>query len=123
MARILVCDDDFMMLKTIEHRLKGDGHEVIMAKDGQEASQLIAKGVSGYDLIITDMLMPFLSGLELINLVRNQYQGSVPIIVLSKVGNEDTILQAFEMGADDYLTKPFSPNELGIRVRKMLIRR
>jgi DNA-binding response OmpR family regulator len=67
--------------------------------------------------------MPYMSGLELINLIREQYQLKTPIIVLSKVGNEDTVLQAFELGADDYLTKPFSPNELSIRVKKLLARR
>lgn len=123
MARILIVEDDFMMLKTLEHRLKGDGHTVALAKDGKEASKLLSQGGGGFDLIITDMLMPYVSGLELINLVREQYGLQTPIIVLSKVGNEDTILQAFDLGADDYLTKPFSPNELSIRVKKSLARR
>jgi len=123
MARIMICDDDFMMLRTIEHRLKNEGHEVLLAKDGQEASRIIQQQSSTVQLIITDLLMPFMSGLELINLIRVQYQLQIPIIVLSKVGNEDTVLQAFELGADDYLTKPFSPNELSIRIKKQLIRR
>ena len=123
MARILVVEDDFMMLKTVEHRMKNEGHEVIQAKDGQEASKLIQQQGATIDLIIADLLMPFMSGLELINLIRVEYQMKTPIIVLSKVGNEDTVLQAFELGADDYLTKPFSPNELFIRVRKQLIKR
>lgn len=123
MARILIVEDDFMMLKTIEHRLKSDGHQVFLAKDGQEGLQLLAQGADSYDLVITDMLMPFVSGLELINQIRSQYSMDIPVIVLSKVGNEDTILQAFELGADDYLTKPFSPNELSMRVKKSLLRR
>jgi len=123
MARILIVEDDFMMLKTIEHRLKGDGHQVFLAKDGKEGIQLFSQGSESYDLVITDMLMPFVSGLELINQIRSQFDIRIPIIVLSKVGNEDTILQAFELGADDYLTKPFSPNELSMRVKKSLLRR
>lgn len=123
MARVLIVEDDFMMLKTIEHRLKSDGHQVFLAKDGKEGSQLLAQESSSFDLVITDMLMPFVSGLELINLIRGQYGLDIPVIVLSKIGSEDTILQAFELGADDYLTKPFSPNELSIRVKKALIRR
>jgi len=123
MARILVVEDDFMMLKTLEQRLKSDGHQVFLAKDGQEASQLLVQGTNSYDLVITDMLMPYVSGLELINQIRTQYDLDIPVIVLSKVGNEDTILQAFELGADDYLTKPFSPNELSMRVKKVLLRR
>jgi len=123
MAKILIVEDDFMMLKTIEHRLKGDGHQVVLAKDGQEASKLISQDSGTFELIITDMLMPYVSGLELIGLVREQYRLETPIIVLSKVGNEDTVLQAFDLGADDYLTKPFSPNELSIRVKKTLPRK
>ena len=123
MARIMVCDDDFMMLKTLERRLKAYGHEVIIAKDGREASEMVSRSMDSFDIIITDMLMPFVSGLELINLVRVQFQSKLPIMVLSRVGNEDTVLQAFELGADEYLTKPFSPNELSIRVKKMLLRR
>ncbi len=123
MARFLVCDDDFMMLKTLEHRLKSEGHEIVVAKDGKIASEMVSQSLDSFDLIITDLLMPYVSGLELINLVRVQYQSSLPIIVLSRVGNEDTVLQAFELGADDYITKPFSPNELSIRVKKMLLRR
>ena len=123
MARFLVCDDDFMMLKTLEHRLKSEGHEIVVAKDGKIASEMVSQSLDSFDLIITDLLMPYVSGLELINLVRVQYQSSLPMIVLSRVGNEDTVLQAFELGADDYITKPFSPNELSIRVKKMLLRR
>lgn len=120
MAQILVVEDDFMMIKTIEHRLKNEGHQIIQAKDGQEASAIIQQQGANINLIITDLLMPFMSGLELINLVREQYQMKTPIVVLSKVGNEDTVMQAFDLGADDYLTKPFSPNELSIRVKKQL---
>ncbi len=123
MARILVCDDDMMMLKTLEHRLKGEGYEVVAVKDGKEASDLISRALDSFDIIITDMLMPFVSGLEIINLVRVQFQSQIPLLVLSRVGNEDTVLQAFDLGADDYLTKPFSPNELSIRVKKALRRR
>lgn len=123
MAKILIVEDDFMMLKTLEHRLKGDGHQLFLAKDGQQGAQFLAQEREGIDLVITDMLMPFVSGLELINMIRGQYALSIPVLVLSKVGNEDTILQAFELGADDYLTKPFSPNELSIRVKKALLRR
>jgi DNA-binding response OmpR family regulator len=67
--------------------------------------------------------MPFTGGLELINMIRNELGKSTPIIVLSKVGSEETIIEAFKLGADDYLTKPFSPNELSIRVKRFLLKR
>ncbi len=123
MAKVLICEDDFMMLRTIEHRIKMDGHEVIAVTDGVKAIEVLKVQGAGINLIITDLLMPYMSGLELINSIRVQYQLKIPIIVLSKVGNEDTVLQAFELGADDYLTKPFSPNELSIRVKKLVARR
>jgi len=121
--KILVCEDDFMMLKTIEHKLKRDGYEVIIAKDGQEAANYLKDPSNSVDLVITDLLMPFMSGLEIINLIRNDLKLNLPLIVLSKVGNEDTVLQAFELGADEYITKPFSPNELSIRIKRVLMKR
>ena len=115
--KILVCEDDYMLLKTIEYKLKRDGYEVILAPDGKVASEIL--GETEVDLIITDLLMPYMSGLEVINLVRNEMKKDIPILVLSKIGLEDTVLKAFDMGADDYMVKPFSPLELGIRVKKI----
>lgn len=121
--KILVCEDDFMMLKTIELKLKKDGYDIIPAKDGQEAANFLKDPSMNIDMVVTDLLMPYLSGLEIINLIRNELKLSIPLIVLSKVGNEDTVLQAFELGADEYITKPFSPNELSIRVKRVLMKK
>lgn len=119
--KILVCEDDYMVIKAIEHKLTREGYEVDIANDGRMATEKIK--THAYDLVITDLLMPFSGGLELINLMKNELKKETPIIVLSKVGNEETIIEAFKLGADDYLTKPFSPNELSIRVKRFLIRR
>lgn len=119
--KILVCEDDFMMIKAIEHGLTRDGYEVDIATDGNQASEKISK--NNYDIIMTDLLMPFVGGLELINKIRNELNLQTPIIVLSQLGNEETVIEAFKLGADDYVTKPFSPNELSIRVKKLLIKR
>jgi two-component system response regulator VicR len=119
--KILVCEDDFMMIKAIEHKLKGEGYFVDVVTDGNQAKEKISQG--DYDLIMTDLLMPFVGGLELINTIRNELLLKMPIIVLSRLGNEDTIIEAFKLGADDYITKPFSPNEVSIRVKRLLIRR
>jgi DNA-binding response OmpR family regulator len=119
--KILVCEDDYMVIKAIEHKLTREGYEVDIANDGRMASEKLKS--QEYDLVITDLLMPFTGGLELINLLKNDMKKATPIIVLSKVGNEDTIIEAFKLGADDYLTKPFSPNELSIRVKRFLIKR
>ena len=119
--KILVCEDDYMVIKAIEHKLTREGYEVEIANDGRQATERIK--TQEYDLMITDLLMPFTGGLELINLLRNEMKKTLPIIVLSKVGNEETIIEAFKLGADDYLTKPFSPNELSIRVKRFLVKR
>lgn len=118
MKRILVCDDNALMLKTIEHKLKTDGYEVVTAKDGKSAAEILKR--NHIDLILTDMLMPYISGLELINLVRNELKQDTPIIVLSKVGAEDTQEDAYDLGADDYLPKPFNPNIMSIKIKRLL---
>jgi PleD family two-component response regulator len=116
--RVLVCEDDHMMLKLIEHKMASEGYEIVLAKDGKNASELLKK--NDYDLIVTDLLMPYMTGLELITFVRSKLSKNTPIIVLSRIGLENTVLKAFELGADDYIVKPFSPNELLIRAKKLL---
>ena len=73
------------------------------------------------DMIVTDIMMPYLSGLDVIRTVRKKYvEKYIPIIALSVVGLEKTILEALSLGADDFITKPFSPNELIIRIKKFI---
>lgn len=115
--KILVAEDEPIMLKTIELRLKKDGHEVIATDNGRTAMEQI--DLHHPDLIITDIMMPYVSGLELVGKVKAPGQPNVPIIVLSAMGQEKVVLEAFNLGADDYITKPFSPNELSMRVRRL----
>lgn len=112
--KILIAEDDLLLSKIIEVRLKKDGHETIIATDGQEA---LNKLDLHPDLLILDIMMPFYSGLEIIEYMRSKLNSSTPIIILSALGQEDTVLQAFKLGATDYITKPFSPNELLARVK------
>ena len=72
------------------------------------------------DLVITDILMPYTSGLEFISVVKSGVNNKIPIIVLSGIGEEATVMEAFDLGADDFLTKPFNPVELGVRVKRLL---
>lgn len=104
------------MLKTIELRLKKDGHEVIATDNGRQALEYIEEHKP--DLIITDIMMPYTSGLEIVSKVRQELKNT-PVIVLSSMGQENVVLEAFNLGADDYITKPFSPNELSIRVKRL----
>ena len=112
---ILVAEDEIMMRKTIEFRLKKDGHIVFTAPDGRDALQKIEE--SDFDLVITDVMMPFASGLEIISAAKKKAI-KIPIIVLSAMGQENIVLEAFQLGADDYMIKPFSPNELSMRVKR-----
>ena len=109
--KILVCEDDEMVLKMVEFKLRKDGYEVQLAGDGKAALDQIRSFQP--DLIITDIMMPYLTGLEIVHQVR---------IIVSSIGLEKTVLEAFQLGADDFITKPFSPNELSVRVKKLLMK-
>jgi len=115
---ILVADDEPMLVRAIEGRLRKEGYTVRSASDGQQVLEEIARQAP--DLIITDIMMPYASGLEIIAAVRSLPGKKVPVIILSSMGQEDVVLEAFQLGADDYITKPFSPNELSVRVRRLL---
>ena len=117
--KILIAEDEPIMLKTIELRLRKDGHTVTAVPDGRQALQQIRE--SPPDLIITDMMMPFASGLEIIGEVRKDPNSKIPVIILSAMGQENVVVEAFNLGADDYITKPFSPNELSMRVKRFEI--
>lgn len=108
------------MSKAIEHKLRSEDYTIDVAIDGNQACEKLDQ--SEYDLIMTDLLMPFVGGLEIINKIRNELKLKTPIIVLSALGDEETIIEAFKLGADDYITKPFSPNELTVRVRRLLMK-
>jgi len=115
--KILVAEDEPIMQKTIALRLKKDGHHVITTDNGREALSLIDSELP--DLIITDIMMPYASGLEIVGTVK-KLERKVPIIVLSAMGQENVVVEAFDLGADDFIAKPFSPNELSMRVKRLM---
>jgi DNA-binding response OmpR family regulator len=115
--KILVAEDDIIMRESITHMLKQDGFNVIAAENGREAMEIFEKDKP--DLVITDILMPYNSGLEFIDIIRNN-ASRVPVIVLSALDEEATVMEAFNLGADDFLTKPVKPGELSIRVKRLL---
>nr|WP_314895587.1 response regulator transcription factor [uncultured Flavobacterium sp.] len=116
--KILIAEDDEMMLKTMEFKLIREGHEVIACPDGSVALDKIVS--ENPDLILSDIEMPFASGLDIVNKVKVELKLNIPIIILSSLGLEKTVLKAFELGADDFITKPFSPNELIVRIKRFL---
>jgi two-component system response regulator VicR len=119
--KVLIAEDDEMMLKTIEFKLLKEGYLVISCADGKEALSKIES--ENPDIIISDIMMPFVTGLDLVNRVKIEMGLNIPIIILSAVGLEKTVLEAFELGADDFITKPFSPNELMVRIKRLLLRK
>jgi len=116
--KILVAEDEPMLLKTIELKLKKEGYEVITTADGREAVAKIEE--MDPDLVITDIMMPYVSGLEIVAIIRKKNNKRIPIIMLSAMEQEKVVMEAFELGADDYITKPFSLNELVIRVKRLI---
>lgn len=118
MSKILIADDDEMITTMLKFNFERAKYTVWLAADGNSAKEIITQEAP--DIIITDLMMPFVSGLELINIVRNELSLNTPIIVLSTAGQENIILQAFKIGANDFVTKPFSPHELLVRIKRLL---
>jgi len=118
MKRILVAEDNRLILETVAHSLTREGYDIIRASDGKDCMTKLAE--NQVDLLITDLYMPNLSGLEVISKLNNAFKSLVPVMVLSAAGAEENVLKAFEMGADDFMVKPFSLIELNVRVRKLL---
>ena len=118
--KILIAEDDEMMLKTMEFKLIREGYDVIACLDGNDALEKIV--LENPDLILSDIEMPFTSGLEIVNKVKIELKLDIPIIILSSLGMEKIVLKAFELGADDFITKPFSPNELIVRIKRFLLK-
>jgi DNA-binding response OmpR family regulator len=110
-----------MTLKALDHKLKNEGYETLTALDGKQAMEMLNNHPE-IDMLLTDLHMPLISGLELITYLRNEKKSNMPIVMLTRVGLEDTVLHAFELGADDYITKPFSPEELSLRIKKLFIK-
>jgi len=117
-SRILVVDDEPQITRVLKTTLQAQGYEVKTAADGESALSLSVDWIP--DLIVTDLSMPLMSGIELCRAVRERSQ--VPIIVLSVREEERNKIDALDAGADDYVTKPFSVNELLARVRANLRR-
>ena len=116
--KILVVDDEKEIRNLIEIYLKNEGYEVIKARDGEEALEILEK--EDIHLIILDIMMPKIDGIEVCKRVRENL--SIPILMLSAKSEDMDKIQGIMTGADDYLTKPFNPLELSVRVKAILRR-
>ena len=119
-SRVLVADDDVVVRDIVRRYLERDGHEVRVAGDGNEALRVL--GSERIDVAVLDVMMPGPNGLSLCRTLRQGGDYTVPVILLTALSEEDDRIAGLEAGADDYLTKPFSPRELALRVRSVLRR-
>jgi len=103
--KILVCEDEEMLLTSLEFRLRKNGFSVITAKDGKEALRRVEE--DNPDLLVADIMMPHLTGLQLVD------------YIISALEEEETVLEAFRCGANDFISKPFKPTELVLRIKKI----
>jgi len=117
-AKILVIDDEADLIALVSVRLRNEGYQVVSARDGMLALQLVQK--EGPDLILLDLMMPHMDGWEACRRIRELTD--VPIIMVTALSGEQLVARGLELGADDYLTKPFSMMELAARVRAALRR-
>ncbi|MEO1211344.1 MAG: response regulator transcription factor [Cyanobacteria bacterium J06638_20] len=127
-GHVLVVDDEDVIRETIALALREEGYDVLVASDGRSAMEIVcgpaeANGLAdpGIDLVVLDLMLPYVNGLDLCRLIRNQ-GNRVPILMLSAKGSETDRVVGLEVGADDYLTKPFGMRELVARCRALLRR-
>ncbi|MBR08729.1 MAG: response regulator [Rickettsiales bacterium] len=114
--KILLAEPNELLRKVLTDRLRIDGFEVKAVVNGQE---LIEEMEDQVDLIITEELLPFRSGFEILEIAR---QKKIPVIIISDADLEAKILEAFRLGASDFIDKPFSPNEVVARAKNILMR-
>ncbi|NVN53249.1 Two-component transcriptional response regulator [Mycolicibacterium hippocampi] len=119
-TRVLIADDDDVVRDVVRRYLERDGLDVSIAHDGNEALRLL--GSQRIDVAVLDVMMPGPDGLSLCRSLRRGGDYTVPVILLTALGEEEDRIAGLEAGADDYLTKPFSPRELALRVRSVLRR-
>jgi two-component system, OmpR family, response regulator ResD len=118
MAKVLVVDDEPIVRDVVTRYLRRDGFETVEADSGEEAKALLE--ASRPALVVLDVMLPGISGLELCQWIRAN--STLPVILLTARGEEADRIVGLELGADDYVTKPFSPRELAVRVRNVLRR-
>ncbi len=107
-----------MLATLLKFRLEKGGYTVDHVPDGRAVKDYL-RGERP-DIIVSDIMMPYCSGIELIDFLRNERNDQTPVIIISTAGNEANVLSAFEIGADDFISKPVSPSELLVRVGKLL---
>lgn len=116
---VLVCDDDELLVELLTYRLASKGYEVQVARNGAEAVAMAM--AQPPDAIVLDMMMPVLDGQQVLRKLRDAAEtANIPVVMLTARKQERDIVDAFELGASDYLVKPFIPEELMTRLARLL---
>jgi two-component system phosphate regulon response regulator PhoB len=118
MATILAIEDDWTVRTVLEHTLTSAGHAVDVVRGVSDARRSLADGK--YDMVLLDLNLPDGNGLDLLRDIRRDQGATFPVLVLSGMRQEEAVVRGLELGADDYVTKPFSPPELLARVGRCL---
>ena len=119
---ILVAEDQAHIRALIEFKLRNSGYRVVAVENGEEA---LSKAIEVRpNLILLDVMMPLMTGFEVLSILKQKDETKhIPVLLVTAQSSENEILKGLEMGADDYITKPFSPNELAARIRMVLLRK
>lgn len=116
---ILIVEDEIAIVKLLQYNIEKAGFHTDIAFDGQEAIDKCKKNT--YDFIVLDLMLPYVDGMDVCRYLRNE-ENDTPILMLTAKGEEEDKIQGLELGADDYLTKPFSPREVIARIQAILRR-
>jgi DNA-binding response OmpR family regulator len=119
--KILVVEDDKTLLEALSFKLKNEGYHVETAEDGWKALDVVDKGT--VDLIISDIMMPSISGLSLLSVLNEFYLGKIPVIVISSLDKANVIISASGLGASDFIIKPINYQELLDRIKRLLYKK
>ncbi|MBF4484123.1 MULTISPECIES: response regulator transcription factor [unclassified Flavobacterium] len=116
--KIMIIDNDDMTIEILKFILKREGYKISIAKDGINALERIPTIMP--DLVITNIIIPLKSGLEIISYIKQNFK-DIRVVALSALGEEEnTVEEAFQLGVDDFIAKPFNPNELLLRIKRFL---
>ena len=119
-GRILIVDDEPLIRDALAFKLTKEGDYVETAEDGEKAIEILDR--ERFDVIISDVMMPFISGFELLQILKERGT-EAPVLMLTSLNSESAVNKALDLGADDFMTKPFSPKDLSTRIKKLLEKR
>lgn len=118
MLKLLLAEDDELLATLLSYKLKKAGYDVDHVQDGKMVKEYLQHTLP--DVIVSDIMMPYYSGIELVDYIRNELKSNIPIIILSTAGNEENVSKTFKLGANDFMSKPINASELLIRLEKEL---